>query len=76
MVDGVPELFCKCKIENDTIVFCAIHGAAEELFTALEYARRFIGDHRFAVPEQEGTKVQIVLPYLDGVLAKAREKPR
>jgi hypothetical protein len=42
--DGIPGLVCKCKIEDDKIIFCSIHGAAENLFTALEYARRFIGD--------------------------------
>jgi hypothetical protein len=42
--------------------------------TALEYARRFIGDCPLAVPQQEATKLQIVLPYLDKVLADARGK--
>jgi hypothetical protein len=72
--DGVPALLCKCKIKNGKIIFCAIHGAAEDLLTALEYARRFIGDCPLAVPQQEATKVQIVLPYLDSALAKARGK--
>jgi hypothetical protein len=71
--DGIPGLLCKCKIEDDKIIFCSIHGAAENLFTALEYARRFIGDCPSSA-QQEATKVQIVLPYLDKVLADARSK--
>jgi hypothetical protein len=58
-------------------IFCAIDAAAENLFTAVKYARRFLGNHRLALREQEGTKVQIVLPHLGGVAAKARgQKPR
>jgi hypothetical protein len=77
MFNGTPALHCQCKIESGKMAFCAIHGAAESLFVALEYARRFLADHRVAVPEQEATKVQTVLPYLGGVLAKARgENPR
>lgn len=59
--------------ESGKIAFCAIHGAAENLLTALEYARRFTGDHPMKVPEQEATKLQVVLPYLDDVLARARK---
>ena len=73
MFNGTPGLHCRCKIESGKIAFCAIHAAAENLFTALEYARRFIGDCPLAVPQQEATKLQIVLPYLDDVLARARK---
>jgi hypothetical protein len=70
--DGMPGLVCKCKIENDRIIFCPLHEAAADLLEAVEYACRFLGSYRLAVPEQEATKVQTVLPYLSKVLAKAR----
>jgi hypothetical protein len=74
--DGVPLLICKCKVENDRIVFCPLHEVAADLFEAVEYACRFLGSYHLAVPEQEATKVQTVLPYLSKVLAKARRKPQ
>ena len=73
---GVPLLICKCKVENDRIVFCPIHEAAADLLEPVEYACRFLGSYHLAVPEQEAAKVQIVLPYLDRVLAKHAEKAR
>lgn len=76
MVDGVPEMICRCEVKSGKIIFCPLHGAAESLFEAVEYARRFLGDCQLAVPGQEATKAQIILPYLDRVLAKAREKPQ
>jgi hypothetical protein len=36
--DGVPLLICKCKVENDRIVFCPLHEVAADLFEAVEYA--------------------------------------
>jgi hypothetical protein len=72
--DGIPLLICRCKIEDDKIIFCPLHEAAADLFEAVEYACRFLGNYRLAVPEQEATKVQSALPYLTKVLAKARRK--
>jgi hypothetical protein len=73
MVDASPPILRKCRIENHKIVFCPPHQAVEDLLAGLEYARRFIADHALPAPGDEGLKTQIVLPYLDGVLARARK---
>jgi hypothetical protein len=73
MVEASPALLCKCKIENQKIVFCPPHRTTEDLLAALEYARRFIADHALPATADEGLKKQIVLPYLDGVLTRARK---
>jgi hypothetical protein len=72
--DGVPGLVCKCKIEDGEILFCPLHRAAEELLTAVNYVHTFLAPRKLAIPEQEATKIQTVLPYLEKVLAKARGK--
>jgi hypothetical protein len=54
-------------------VFCPPHRAAEDLLAAPEYARRFIADHALPAADDEGLKKQVVLPYLDGVLNRARK---
>jgi hypothetical protein len=44
MLNGTSGLHYRRKIQNQKIVFCAIHDSAEKLFVALEYARRFLAD--------------------------------
>jgi hypothetical protein len=75
MVETTGPLLCRCKIEKQKIVFCAIHQAAENLLLAVEYSRNFFADHAMAEPGIEATKTQIVLSHLEKVLAKARRKP-
>jgi hypothetical protein len=71
MVDDGPRILCKCRIENQKIVFCAPHRAVEDQLAGLEYALRFIGDRHLRVAGDEELKKQIVLPYLDAVLSRA-----
>jgi len=75
MVNASPPFLCTCKIDKQKIIFCPCHKSAENMLAALAYVRDFLGAHSMAAKGDEGLKKQIILPYLDDVLARARKKP-
>jgi hypothetical protein len=60
---------CHCKIENNRILFCRLHEAANGLYSAVEYVRRMLPTFKPAegvngmAPNVKTNFVQGIIPY-------------
>jgi hypothetical protein len=71
-METIPPVICSCKVVDEKVEFCALHDNAERLLAACEYMRKFLST--LAVSRQEDTHLirELVLPYLDNVIAAAK----
>jgi hypothetical protein len=71
-METVATVNCGCKVADDKVQLCALHDNAERLLAACEYARKFLST--LAVSRQEDSHLirELVLPYLDNVIAAAK----
>lgn len=67
-----PAIACSCAAVNGELQFCALHDNAERLLAACEYVRKFLS--ALSVSRQEDGQLirELVLPYLDNVIAAAK----
>lgn len=67
-----PPVTCGCRVVDEKVQLCALHDNAERLLAACEYARKFLST--LAVSRQEDAHLirELVLPYLDNVIAAAK----
>ena len=54
--------------QNNRIVFCKLHEAANGLYAALEYLRRMLPTFTPAEEKDRNMIQQVILPYLDNQL--------
>ncbi|MGE5305104.1 MAG: hypothetical protein ACM3TN_17470 [Alphaproteobacteria bacterium] len=71
-METVATVDCGCKVADEKVQLCALHDNAERLLAACEYARKFLST--LAVSRQEDSHLirELVLPYLDNVIAAAK----
>lgn len=71
-METAPAAICSCKAVDEKLQFCALHDNAERLLAACEYVRKFLST--LAVSRQEDGQLirELVLPYLDNVIAAAK----
>lgn len=71
-MEAIQTVICGCKAADEKVQFCALHDNAERLLAACEYARKFLTT--LAVSRQEDAQLirELVLPYLDNVIAAAK----
>ena len=67
---------CHCKIENNRILFCRLHEAANGLYSAVEYVRRMLPTFKPAEEEDRNMIEEIILPYLDRQLKAQTTRDR
>jgi len=65
---------CHCTIENNRIVFCKLHEAANGLYAAVEYLRRMLPTFSPAEEKDRNMIQQVILPYLDNQLNTADDQ--
>ncbi len=72
-MEAIPPVICTCKAVDEKVQFCALHDNAERLLAACEYVRRFLST--LVVSRQEDTQLirELILPYLDNVIAAAKK---
>jgi len=72
-MEAIPPVLCSCKVVDDKLQFCALHDNAQQLLAACEYVRKFLTT--FTAARQEDTNLvrELVLPYLDNVIAAAKK---
>jgi hypothetical protein len=63
---------CSCKTVDEKLQFCALHDNAERLLAACEYVRKFLSALPVARQEDGQLIRELVLPYLDNVIASAK----
>ena len=61
-------------IENNRILFCRLHEAANGLHSAVEYVRRMLPTFKPAEEEDRNMIEQVILPYLDRQLKAADDQ--
>ncbi len=68
-----PPVLCSCKMVDEKLQFCPLHESAQQLLAACEYVRRFLAT--LTVVRQEDTNLvrELILPYLDNVIAAAKK---
>lgn len=71
-METAPAVVCSCKALDEKVQFCALHENAARLLAASEYVRKFLS--ALAVSRQEDRQLiqEMVLPYLDNVIAAAK----
>jgi hypothetical protein len=72
-MEAIPPVLCSCKVVDEKLQFCALHENAQQLLAACEYVRKFLTT--LTATRQEDTNLvrELVLPYLDNVIAAAKK---
>jgi len=73
-MNATTPFLCECKINGQNIVFCPLHKAAESLLAAVDYSKKMMAGFKYADAKDETLVNQVVLPYLDSVLALAQKR--
>jgi hypothetical protein len=68
----VPPVLCSCKVVDEKVQFCALHENAERLLSACEYAQKFLSTLAGSRHDEGQVIQELVLPYLDNVIAAAK----
>jgi hypothetical protein len=71
-MEAIPPIVCSCKIVNERLQFCALHENAQRLLAACEYVRKFLAAPAGGRQENTNLVQELILPYLDNVIAAAR----
>jgi len=72
-MEAIQPVLCSCKVVDEKLRFCALHENAQQLLAACEYVRKFLTT--LTATRQEDTNLvrELVLPYLDNVIAAAKK---
>jgi hypothetical protein len=71
-MEAIPPVLCSCKVVEERLRFCALHENAQRLLVACEYVRKFLTNLTVARQEDANLVRELVLPYLDNVIAAAK----
>lgn len=72
-MESIPPVLCSCKVVDEKLQFCALHDNAQQLLAACEYVRKFLTTLAVARHEDTNLVRELVLPYLDNVIAAAKK---
>jgi hypothetical protein len=72
-MEAIPPVICSCKVVDQKVQFCALHENAERLLAACEYVRKFLSALTVSRHEDSNLIRELVLPYLDNVIAAAKK---
>jgi hypothetical protein len=72
-MEATPPVLCGCKVVDEKLQFCALHENAQQLLAACEYVRKFLTTLTVARQEDTNLVRELVLPYLDNVIAAAKK---
>ncbi len=72
-MEATPPALCSCKVVDEKVQFCALHENAQQLLAACEYVRKFLTTLTVARHEDASLVQELVLPYLDNVIAAAKK---
>lgn len=75
-MESTATVHCGCKVADNKIQLCALHDNAGQLLAACEYVRKFLSTLPVSRPEDSHLIRELVLPYLDNVIAAAKTTPR
>jgi hypothetical protein len=72
-MEAIPPVLCTCRVVDGKVQFCALHGNAQQLLAACEYTRKFLTTLTAARKDDTDLLRELVLPYLDNVIAAAKK---
>ena len=72
-MEAIPPVHCRCKVVDEKVQFCALHENAQQLLAACEYVRKFLTTLPVTRKEDTNLVRELVLPYLDNVIAAAKK---
>jgi hypothetical protein len=71
-MEEIRPVICGCKAVDEKVQFCPLHDNAKRLLAACEYARKFLSTLTVSRKEDAQLIRELVLPYLDNVIAAAK----